>query len=180
MRSRSRPVAASRWADSSAISSPRRSISAAVIRKSLFIGDSSVGLRRLYTAIFEAFRRRQDGRSPAVLDFFRRTPVLAALGRREARWWGIRQMPGIREHPQLSTLSREISRPLSAVDRIGYGSAATLRLSVVKRGSPSRPTRTSGTRPQRDRKSTRLNSSHLVISYAVFCLKKKKNKHLKQ
>src|SRR5256885_6141269 len=30
---------------------------------------------------------------------------------------------------------------------------------------------------QRDRKSTRLNSSHLVISYAVFCLKKKKHKH---
>src|SRR5256885_17006163 len=27
----------------------------------------------------------------------------------------------------------------------------------------------------RDRKSTRLNSSHLVISYAVFCLKKKMN-----
>src|SRR2546426_8088218 len=30
----------------------------------------------------------------------------------------------------------------------------------------------------RDRKSTRLNSSHLVISYAVFCLKKKKRKQL--
>src|SRR2546426_9423478 len=29
-----------------------------------------------------------------------------------------------------------------------------------------------------DRKSTRLNSSHLVISYAVFCLKKKKNHQL--
>src|SRR5438034_5406027 len=28
-----------------------------------------------------------------------------------------------------------------------------------------------------DRKSTRLNSSHTVISYAVFCLKKKKQKH---
>src|SRR5256885_12299277 len=28
-------------------------------------------------------------------------------------------------------------------------------------------------RPTKDRKSTRLNSSHLVISYAVFCLKKK-------
>src|SRR5690349_23857412 len=28
---------------------------------------------------------------------------------------------------------------------------------------------------QRDRKSTRLNSSHVEISYAVFCLKKKKN-----
>src|SRR5205807_5401316 len=29
-----------------------------------------------------------------------------------------------------------------------------------------------------DRKSTRLNSSHLVISYAVFCLKKKKKETL--
>src|SRR3712207_8697108 len=31
----------------------------------------------------------------------------------------------------------------------------------------------------RDRKSTRLNSSHANISYAVFCLKKKKIKHSK-
>src|SRR5256885_9264774 len=31
-----------------------------------------------------------------------------------------------------------------------------------------------GCRLGKDRKSTRLNSSHLVISYAVFCLKKKK------
>src|SRR5207302_6329891 len=31
---------------------------------------------------------------------------------------------------------------------------------------------------QRDRKSTRLNSSHVKISYAVFCLKKKKQKEL--
>src|SRR5256885_3123909 len=30
---------------------------------------------------------------------------------------------------------------------------------------------------RKDRKSTRLNSSHLVISYAVFCLKKKKIRH---
>src|SRR5256885_8399027 len=34
-----------------------------------------------------------------------------------------------------------------------------------------------GMLPQ-DRKSTRLNSSHLVISYAVFCLKKKKSSFL--
>src|SRR3989454_6919919 len=33
--------------------------------------------------------------------------------------------------------------------------------------------------PIGDRKSTRLNSSHLVISYAVFCLKKKKNSTLR-
>src|SRR5207244_8107000 len=31
----------------------------------------------------------------------------------------------------------------------------------------------------RDRKSTRLNSSHQIISYAVFCLKKKKKKNKK-
>src|SRR5205085_9031000 len=37
------------------------------------------------------------------------------------------------------------------------------------------------TRPQReDRKSTRLNSSHSQISYAVFCLKKKKKKKYTQ
>src|SRR5256885_5074527 len=36
--------------------------------------------------------------------------------------------------------------------------------------SPARPKAA----PKTDRKSTRLNSSHLVISYAVFCLKKKK------
>src|SRR2546422_1702380 len=32
--------------------------------------------------------------------------------------------------------------------------------------------------PRADRKSTRLNSSHGYISYAVFCLKKKKNTHI--
>src|SRR3712207_7881208 len=40
--------------------------------------------------------------------------------------------------------------------------------------------RAKGTRPPggaRDRKSTRLNSSHANISYAVFCLKKKKSNH---
>src|SRR6266850_5838246 len=35
------------------------------------------------------------------------------------------------------------------------------------------PKRYRTSHPYRDRKSTRLNSSHLVISYAVFCLKKK-------
>src|SRR5437660_3057205 len=33
---------------------------------------------------------------------------------------------------------------------------------------------------QRDRKSTRLNSSHVAISYAVFCLKKKKRKNIER
>src|SRR5260221_7640743 len=35
-------------------------------------------------------------------------------------------------------------------------------------------------RRSEDRKSTRLNSSHTVISYAVFCLKKKKNTEIRQ
>src|SRR5436853_5424309 len=47
------------------------------------------------------------------------------------------------------------------------------------RARRSRPTHRWSAHPARaqlDRKSTRLNSSHLGISYAVFCLKKKKKK----
>src|SRR5256885_12549800 len=49
--------------------------------------------------------------------------------------------------------------------------------SRVGRSKPGTPT---GDALAGDRKSTRLNSSHLVISYAVFCLKKKKNKKRQQ
>src|SRR6266849_9751863 len=57
----------------------------------------------------------------------------------------------------------------------------TLFRSIIRVGPPvsgSRWGREHG--PQLDRKSTRLNSSHEWISYAVFCLKKKKtpNSHL--
>src|SRR5207253_8656944 len=41
---------------------------------------------------------------------------------------------------------------------------------------PSRLTLATRARSSGDRKSTRLNSSHVAISYAVFCLKKKKKK----
>src|SRR2546429_4220512 len=44
------------------------------------------------------------------------------------------------------------------------------------RGCGRRPAPAPG-RPAEDRKSTRLNSSHGYISYAVFCLKKKKKKN---
>src|SRR5689334_23753087 len=53
-------------------------------------------------------------------------------------------------------------------------------------GSPSRlpiierpRTQSAAVQPTGDRKSTRLNSSHSSISYAVFCLKKKKKKNKK-
>src|SRR5256885_11411682 len=45
-----------------------------------------------------------------------------------------------------------------------------VRLMSISCASPGKPGKKAG----EDRKSTRLNSSHLVISYAVFCLKKKK------
>src|SRR5690349_23104925 len=51
-----------------------------------------------------------------------------------------------------------------------------------QRGSTIRPSRLTSPAPRNrkkvrgDRKSTRLNSSHVEISYAVFCLKKKKQK----
>src|SRR2546426_7763278 len=56
--------------------------------------------------------------------------------------------------------------------------------SVTDWDAPLRASRSASAVPQApppttailDRKSTRLNSSHLVISYAVFCLKKKKTK----
>src|SRR5688500_19822799 len=57
----------------------------------------------------------------------------------------------------------------------------TCALPIWAAAGPARPRSRAGSSgrwarclPGRDRKSIRLNSSHLVISYAVFCLKKKK------
>src|SRR2546430_12942884 len=62
--------------------------------------------------------------------------------------------------------------PYTTLFRSRRGSPATARFS---RASPSGPSSAASTElDPRDRKSTRLNSSHSQISYAVFCLKKKK------
>src|SRR5260221_10350865 len=72
-------------------------------------------------------------------------------------------------------LSRRRSpSPPAARRLLSNDDRATTRL-----GRPLRPRRhpeksPNSHLPRRDRKSTRLNSSHTVISYAVFCLKKKK------
>src|SRR5436189_1553623 len=64
-----------------------------------------------------------------------------------------------------------------------FRSAARQRSSASAPTSPDRRRCTSSglitisSREDVDRKSTRLNSSHRCISYAVFCLKKKKKKH---
>src|SRR5437868_11344369 len=69
---------------------------------------------------------------------------------------------------EIYTLSLHDALPISArchVDGNGPGLEAA--------GRPDRAAGT-GRGRKRDRKSTRLNSSHVSISYAVFCLKKKK------
>src|SRR2546422_4580027 len=56
----------------------------------------------------------------------------------------------------------------------GRRSTASLFVSPQLFGASPRRTIAGKRRAKRDRKSTRLNSSHGYISYAVFCLKKKK------
>src|SRR5690242_21579977 len=59
--------------------------------------------------------------------------------------------------------------------RLG-GVGARVAIGAVILGGPRPGGRVlSGAGGERDRKSTRLNSSHMSISYAVFCLKKKKS-----
>src|SRR5207245_10475646 len=70
---------------------------------------------------------------------------------------------------EIYTLSLHDALPISRVGRAGR----VLRLSV-QRAVPAGPP------DGGDRKSTRLNSSHGSISYAVFCLKKKKINKIKK
>src|SRR5436309_11581320 len=49
---------------------------------------------------------------------------------------------------------------------------------ACRRTTTTTPRRRHATRARGDRKSTRLNSSHVKISYAVFCLKKKKKNNI--
>src|SRR2546427_4271474 len=72
--------------------------------------------------------------------------------------------PGADEHADL--LGPRPERRLG--QRVQYGTGSRARHRVPTEGA-AEPSRVDG-----DRKSTRLNSSHSQISYAVFCLKKKK------
>src|SRR5262245_63711386 len=76
---------------------------------------------------------------------------------------------------ELYTLSLHDALPISSSRYGGRRSAWTSSCSRI-----CRRMRFPGLGPQADRKSTRLNSSHLGISYAVFCLKKKKKKQKKR
>src|SRR5436190_23751364 len=72
---------------------------------------------------------------------------------------------------EIYTLSLHDALPIS------HGSSVLNQSHITARALACAPRRESRAPLSRDRKSTRLNSSHTVISYAVFCLKKKK-KHL--
>src|SRR5690349_22092180 len=62
-------------------------------------------------------------------------------------------------------------RRVQQAQAIKIGERATGELAAMPRGRALANT---------DRKSTRLNSSHVEISYAVFCLKKKKKKQIRK
>src|SRR5690242_20955480 len=56
---------------------------------------------------------------------------------------------------------------------VGGDARERIETALARQRAPGRAVAERGVRPL-DRKSTRLNSSHMSISYAVFCLKKKK------
>src|SRR2546427_5150262 len=74
-----------------------------------------------------------------------------------------------------TTLFRSVrARSALAVEQIGTLRVFTSTLLEQMLESPALVQERRGEDAERDRKSTRLNSSHSQISYAVFCLKKKK------
>src|SRR5690348_17904471 len=83
-----------------------------------------------------------------------------------------------------SRLTRGIRTPLGVDPRRRQVQAARPRATRREEGARIGPGTAvialPGANPTEDRKSTRLNSSHPSISYAVFCLKKKKKKQNKQ
>src|SRR3989440_2005271 len=80
-------------------------------------------------------------------------------------------------HDALPILSRVSMRSRKSRASIVFTKPLVAAFSVVVMPTGGVGPRTASA--LRDRKSTRLNSSHDQISYAVFCLKKKKNKTLK-
>src|SRR2546430_3912661 len=76
---------------------------------------------------------------------------------------------------EIYTLSLHDALPISAARNSAPSPECARPSSCPLRAGPRINTRAPPV-PRPDRKSTRLNSSHSQISYAVFCLKKKKNK----
>src|SRR6266508_5847995 len=84
--------------------------------------------------------------------------LLDALRQIRWTWQSIAPAVRIRPFPAITSVDGRSQRRMDAIHRVGVAGTAQRRDPAVA-----------------DRKSTRLNSSHVAISYAVFCLKKKKN-----
>src|SRR5256885_8497667 len=70
-------------------------------------------------------------------------------------------------------------RSLNAGARVqAYDPVAAVEAQRIYAGAAAFTLAKNAYQAAQDRKSTRLNSSHLVISYAVFCLKKKKHNYV--
>src|SRR2546422_4158381 len=99
-------------------------------------------------------------------DIIRRSPIAPA-------------MPRPLSHIRVLDLSRVLAGPWASQNLADLGAEVI----KVERPGSGDDTRSWGPPFLKDRKSTRLNSSHGYISYAVFCLKKKKkiktNKHMR-
>src|SRR5690606_41672646 len=82
---------------------------------------------------------------------------------------------------EIYTLSLHDALPISHLWLVPANAGGEWQLRFPQRGGEARAKlaveQTFQTLRGRDRKSTRLNSSHVKISYAVFCLKKKKKKN---
>src|SRR2546426_6191931 len=79
-----------------------------------------------------------------------------------------------RTKPQRRYVARDSGGPQGGRGKAGQGFTARAAARAVPGARAARHTGAARwRRAPRDRKSTRLNSSHLVISYAVFCLEKK-------
>src|SRR5690349_24183540 len=74
--------------------------------------------------------------------------------------------------PEIYTLSLHDALPICEQRSVGAVPVRSHGLELFAADTPA------DFRGEKDRKSTRLNSSHVEISYAVFCLKKKKNNYL--
>src|SRR5258708_36458699 len=79
---------------------------------------------------------------------------------------------------EIYTLSLHDALPISACAASAACSAAFpagSTTTLLRRVQYAVPSDAGGGNPQKDRKSTRLNSSHQIISHSAFCLQKKKN-----
>src|SRR5581483_6997385 len=110
--------------------------------------------------VLQALRKEPERRYPSV-------DALAADVRRH-----LADQPVVARPDRLGYRARKFVRR----HRAGVAAVALAALALVA-GTAIALWQAARARHERDRKSTRLNSSHANISYAVFCLKKKKHKY---